>query len=260
MTLFPLIAAAAIAGLPVSDPVEAQPRAGSSQQGISNLMTAALAAMRDEADAVGADRRADSVDRRSAQTQYARAVRRVRGCDAVVAEIAARPEIMGQGIEMIAMDAIRDGDRACATRLAPIIIERAADPGYEPAGQIGLRFRAGAILDGAGQPEGKAIMREAEAELQSRADRYAIWESRFDAIEAYPAGTAATAPISSGSPISLPPRAQACPVPPATASSHSTACTIAAISSPAPSARIRRPARRRRPTRRSCMSIRLPRR
>jgi hypothetical protein len=191
MTLFPLILAAAVAGVPVLKPTAPYAVSVSSEEKVRlvDLIAAALEAARTEADAVRVDPGADPFDRQSAQTQYAKAVRRVRGCDAALTEIAARPEIMGEGIGMIITDAMLDGDRPCATRLAPLMIERAAEDGYTLFAQMGLRFRAGAILDAAGHAEGKTIMREAEAVLENSPHGHARWETRFNAITAYPEGT-----------------------------------------------------------------------
>jgi hypothetical protein len=148
------------------------------------LMLRALEAARAEADAARADRRLHPEDRGDFQTQFARILGHVHGCDAAAAFIAERPEIMGTGIERAIYDAQLRGDRQCVLKLAPVMLERWADTRYIPAGQIGLKFRAGAYLDAGGVPEGQAIMRAADAELAG-AERSSVWETRFAALGAY---------------------------------------------------------------------------
>lgn len=69
------------------------------------LMLRALDAARAEADAARADRRLHPEDRGDFQTQHARILGNVRGCDAAAAFIASRPEIMATGIERAISDA-----------------------------------------------------------------------------------------------------------------------------------------------------------
>lgn len=190
MNLLSTLAAAALASAqPQVAPAEQQPAptaaaAAATSERLMPLMLRALEAARAEADAARADRRLHPEDRGDFQTQFARIVGHVRGCDAAAAFIAERPEIMATGIERAISDAQRRGDQQCMLRLAPVMLERWADTRYIPAGQIGLRFRAGAYLDAAGMPEGRAIMRAAEAELAG-ADRISVWETRFAALGAY---------------------------------------------------------------------------
>ncbi|HZF93937.1 MAG TPA: hypothetical protein VEZ20_03595 [Allosphingosinicella sp.] len=148
------------------------------------LMLRALDAARAEADAARADRRLHPEDRGDFQTQYARVLGHVRWCDAAAAFIVERPEIMATGIERAIYDAQLRGDRQCALKLAPVMLERRAGTRYIPAGQIGLKFRAGAYLDAGGIAEGQAIMRGADAELAG-AERSSVREPRFAALGAY---------------------------------------------------------------------------
>lgn len=162
--------------------------AGPAQSGASEtlppLMLRALDAARAEAEAARSDALLDAGDRRDAQTQFARILSHVRGCGAAADFIRDRPEVMGARIDLVIADAARHGDRGCAARLAPMMLERWEDPDYVPAGQIALRYRAGAYLDAAGKPEGKGIMDAADAQLAA-ADGLVRWSARFKAIDAY---------------------------------------------------------------------------
>lgn len=142
---------------------------------------AELAKMRDPKAGIDPD------DRSDAEKQFARMLRRVEGCDSMLAEIRPMAFVMGQGIDLLIRDSLGDGDRRCALLLAPLMLERSEDPIYERAGHIRLRFQAGALLDSAGRPEGKAIMREAEAQLQAAGATSSLWDGRMNAI-AYHSG------------------------------------------------------------------------
>jgi hypothetical protein len=184
------LAAASMAPAPAETPrvrppeqqMASAPRAEAGQ--LDALMLRALEAARLEAEAARESRALGAEERGDFQTQFARILGHVRGCDAAASFIADRPEIMGSGIDRIIADALGRGDRRCAETLAPLMNARAADTRYVPAGQAGLRFRAGAYLDAAGVPEGAAIMRVADAELAG-GDSMVIWQARFSAYGAY---------------------------------------------------------------------------
>lgn len=151
---------------------------------LETLMLRALEAARLEADSARASTALGAEERGGLQTQFARILAHVRGCDAAASFIADRPEIMGSGIDRVIADGLVRGDRRCAETLAPVMHTRAVDTRYVPAGQAGLRFRAGAYLDAAGLPEGAVIMRAADAELAG-GDPMIVWQARFSAYGAY---------------------------------------------------------------------------
>ncbi|HEX8511892.1 MAG TPA: hypothetical protein VF688_02155 [Allosphingosinicella sp.] len=178
-----------LVGAVQADPAAAGPSAGAEKARIEALMRRALEAGRAELEKM-TDRKAeiDPDDRSDAEKQFARLLRRVEGCDSVLAEIRPTALVMGQGIDLLIRDSIADGDRRCAALLAPLMLERSEDPIYTRAGHIRLRFQAGALLDASGKPEGRAIMREAEAQLRAAGATESLWDGRKNAIVYYSDG------------------------------------------------------------------------
>jgi hypothetical protein len=181
---------AAFLGALQSGPAIAQsPEGGGEKARIEALMRRALAAGRAEL-AKMRDPKAevDPDDRSDAEKQFARLLRRVEGCDSALAEIRPTALVMGQGIDLLIRDSLGDGDRRCAALLAPLMLERSEDPIYTRAGHIRLRFQAGALLDASGKPEGREIMREAEAQLRAAGATASLWDGRTNAIAYYSDG------------------------------------------------------------------------
>lgn len=162
--------------------------AGEERKRIESLMRRAVEAARKEAETARSAPGLDPDDRRDAQWQFARILQYADGCAAAVPFVRDRPEILGASVKMLVSGALNEGDRRCAIALVPFVLERWQDPYFVPQGRIGLRFYAGAVLDSAGKAEGKAVMRESEAQMKALADSSFLWNARWYALEAY-AGT-----------------------------------------------------------------------
>ncbi|HEU0098447.1 MAG TPA: hypothetical protein VFQ67_06685 [Allosphingosinicella sp.] len=186
LPLLAWLAACLAAAAPAGALAETGRLADAERARIEALMRRAVGAARKEAAAARSAPGLDSDDRRDAQIQFARLLRHAEGCAAASAFLGERPEILGAGVMLLVSDSLRYGDRECAVALAPLVVERWRDSYYTPAGQISLRFQAGAVLDSAGRPEGRRIMSEAEAALAAHSDTR--WDARWHAIDAY-AGT-----------------------------------------------------------------------
>lgn len=183
-----LLLLVAPAGAAQAAPAPAAAPAAEEKARIEALMRRALEAGRAELEKMRDGKaKIDPDDRSDAEKQFARMLRRVEGCDSMLAEIRRTAFVMGQGIDLLIRDSLGDGDRRCAVLLAPLMLERSEDPIYTRAGHIRLRFQAGALLDASGRPEGRSIMREAEAQLRAAGAAESLWDGRSNAI-AYHSG------------------------------------------------------------------------
>jgi hypothetical protein len=124
-------------------------------------------------------------DKRDAQTQLARILIVNGRCNAAWAFLKVRTEVLASGIDRSIYEALKIGDRTCATQLAAIMAARWDDPYYVPRGRIGLKYTAGAYLRAGGDASGLPIMKESETKLRGMGAVETLWDVRFHSITAY---------------------------------------------------------------------------
>lgn len=159
--------------------------AGASRKALTKLLARTIDAARAMAEGSEAEKRLDDFDKEALQGQFTLILIRAGQCDEAYVFAEHHPRMKAMTISRV-MSAAVSSERACALRLAPLMLARWDDAAYVPLGRIGARFRAAAYMDGAGDPAAWALLTAADAEMQQSPDATGRWAIRFDALDAYP--------------------------------------------------------------------------
>jgi hypothetical protein len=135
------------------------------------------------------DPRVKPDDLHDAEAQFALILIDAGRCPDAIGFVKDHPGVMAARIDRLIRLTLRKDDD-CAIALARLMLERWNDTGYTTDGRIAARFLAAAYLDGAGDGAAARVMAAADAELQRMPDQDMVWQTRRDAIIAYPVGDA----------------------------------------------------------------------